>query len=242
MAPRRPQVFADTNVLVSAPLRDLLIAFALDDLIGLFWSPQVMAELERVLLQRPGVVPARVGSMLQAMNAALPAASVTPPTGFVIRAQLPDPADTPILRDALAARCDILLTFNLRDFPAGQIRLDSDSLAPVHPDAFVVHMLTAHAPAVVPIVKRILGTLTRPPMPWKRTRPTSPVQPCRQRRRCCGRCLSRSALLVARALDRAESRARAAGRIPRPDAAAVGEMLGSRYPRRRRGAAAEVWP
>jgi predicted nucleic acid-binding protein len=113
----RPKIFADTNVLASAALRDILIEFALDGLISLFWSPFVMVELRRVLAARSGTVVTNVDRMLAAMASTLPGASVNPIVGRAIIATLPDPNDMPILLAALNAECSILLTFNLKDFP-----------------------------------------------------------------------------------------------------------------------------
>jgi predicted nucleic acid-binding protein len=164
MITTRAKVFADTNVLASAALRDILIELALDGLIALHWSPFVMVELRRVLASRKGAVIANVDRMLDAMATTLPGASVTPAISRPIIATLPDPNDMPILLGALSAECSILLTFNLKDFPAVQLRVESVSLRPMHPDAFVVHMLTTHAPAVIAIIKRILANLTRNPL------------------------------------------------------------------------------
>jgi hypothetical protein len=48
----RPFVFADTNVLYSAALRDILIELALLDALRLHWSAKVLEELKRSLLAR----------------------------------------------------------------------------------------------------------------------------------------------------------------------------------------------
>ena len=163
MAFDRPAVFADTNALVPAALRDILIEMALDDLISLSWSPQVMVELRRVLLRRPKAQAARIDSMLAAMTATLSSSNVEP-TPRELLGTMPDPVDIPILLAALAADCSVLLTFNLKDFPASQVRLNSDRLTPIHPDAFIVHMLTTHPTAVLAIVQRIIDGLVQHPL------------------------------------------------------------------------------
>ena len=163
MAADRLAVFADTNALVPAALRDILIEMALDELISLSWSPQVMVELRRVLLRRHHADAARIDSMLGAMTTTLRSASVNP-TPRELLGTMPDPADVPILLAALAGDCSVLLTFNLKDFPASQLRLNSDTLAPIHPDAFVVHMLTSHPTAVLAIIQRIIDGLVKRPM------------------------------------------------------------------------------
>ena len=164
MSLERPAVFADTNALVPAALRDILIELALDDLIRLHWSPEVMAELREVLSARRGAVLSRVDSMLAAMNTALPQASVTPLAEHDFLARLPDPDDEHVLLAALNARCPIILTFNLKDFPAAVLGSEDQGLQAMHPDAFLVHMLTTQAAPVLLVIKRILSGLTAPPL------------------------------------------------------------------------------
>ena len=48
---------------------------------------------------------------------------------------LPDANDAHVLAAALAARADLLVTCNLRDFPARKLR--DLGLSPIHPDAFL---------------------------------------------------------------------------------------------------------
>lgn len=164
MSFERPAVFADTNVLVPAALRDILIELALDDLIRLNWSPGVMAELREVLGRRPGAVMSRIDSMLAAMDAALPQASIGPLAEHDFLARLPDPDDEHVLLAALSAQCANILTFNLKDFPARVLGSEEQELQAMHPDAFLVHMLTSQAPAVLLAIKRILASLTAPPL------------------------------------------------------------------------------
>ena len=164
MALDRTSVFVDTNVLVSAALRDIMMELALDDLIDLFWSPQVILELKRALAKRVGAIRERIDHMIAEMTRALPGASIVPDTRRELHAVLPDSNDNHVLLAALTAESSILLTFNLKDFPAQQLRMDSDTLTAMHPDAFVVHMLTTQAPAVLVITARIRASLTRPPL------------------------------------------------------------------------------
>lgn len=164
MGQDRPAVFADANVLFSAALRDILIELALDGRVRLHWSPIVLEEVRTVLLRRSRSVPRKIDSLLLAMDAALPQASVQPDWGRKLETVLPDANDEHVLRAALAAECTVLLTFNLRDFPEAPLALDDDELRPVHPDAFLVQLLTTEAPAVLTVIRRILSQLSSPPM------------------------------------------------------------------------------
>ena len=61
--------------------------------------------------------------------------------------QLPDPDDRHVLAAAIRGHADVIVTMNLRDFPAdilGPFGIDSQ-----HPDEFVLHLLDLAPGAVV---------------------------------------------------------------------------------------------
>jgi predicted nucleic acid-binding protein len=163
MAGERPVVFADTNVLYSAALRDILIELALLDALRLHWSSKVLDELKRSLLaRRPAITEAGIDRLLDAMNGALPDALVTPGNCELL-ATLPDPDDHHVLAAALEAGCDILLTFNLVDFPAAQLARE-DPITAMHPDTFLLGQLTSHAVPLLTVIRQIQAGLSKPPV------------------------------------------------------------------------------
>jgi predicted nucleic acid-binding protein len=163
MAGERPVVFADTNVLYSAALRDILIELALLDALRLHWSPKVLDELTASLrARRPAIAEASIGRLLDAMNQALPDALVSPGDRQLL-ATLPDPGDCHVLAAALEAGCNTLLTFNLADFPAVQLARE-DAIAAMHPDVFLLNQLTSHAIPLLTVIRQIQAGLSKPPI------------------------------------------------------------------------------
>jgi hypothetical protein len=104
---------------------------------GLFvplWSARILEEWQRAAarLGPEGAAVARAEAAVLA--ARWPAAAVLPDAQVQAGLHLPDPDDTHVLAAAIAARADILLTLNRRDFPGrvlgahGLVRRDPDSL------------------------------------------------------------------------------------------------------------------
>jgi len=160
-----PVVFADANVLYNSALRDILIELALADIIRLHWSPIVLDELCRALVRtRPDYDQTKALRLVAAMMAALQAALIVPPDETSIIDGVPDPDDAHVLAAAQHGECDVLVTFNVRDFPADVTAQLPSPVTITHPDAFLIQLLTAQAAAVLPILETVRENLTRPPM------------------------------------------------------------------------------
>lgn len=160
-----PSVFADANALYPAALRDILIELAIVNAIRLHWSPYVLDELERSILKvRPATDLSRLVSRRDAMNAALPSASVEPSSALLALFSLPDLKDAPIAAAAFDARCSVLLTFNLKHFPKAELGKVHPPISPMHPDVFLVHLMTQNAAAILPVIEAVRQKLRKPPM------------------------------------------------------------------------------
>ena len=131
-----PVVFLDACVLYPPLLRGILLRVAEAGLFTPRWSPRVLAEW-RIAAARNGGMEAetRTDEIAAAMAARFPGASVAPAPDAELTVQLPDPADLHVLAAAIAARADVLLTFNIRDFPTR--RLAAHGIQPRHPDGFL---------------------------------------------------------------------------------------------------------
>jgi predicted nucleic acid-binding protein len=162
--PLVPVVFADANVLYNSALRDILIELALADIITLHWSPVVLDEMCRALVRtRADHDEAKALGLVAAMTAAVPDALVIPPDAAPI-IELPDPDDAHVLAAATHGECDVLLTFNVRHFPAEVVAQLASPVTVANPDTFLVQLLTTQAAAVLPILEIVRKNLTRPPM------------------------------------------------------------------------------
>ncbi len=154
-----PVVFADANILYSAALRDLLMQLAVDGAITLRWSDKISVEwITAVLRTRPHLTE-RLQRTQALMNRQLPDAVVAGYEPLIASLSLPDADDRHVLAAAMHGDADILLTFNLDDFPASAER---HRPVAVHPDTFLTQ-LGATAPSLIHgAVAAILDRLTSP--------------------------------------------------------------------------------
>lgn len=138
------RVFLDACVLYPPIVRGLVLDCAAEGLFRPFWSPRVLDEW-RIAVARKQGSDAEAAAMRarDAMTACFGDAEVPAEQVLEEALALPDPADAHVLAAAAAAGADVLLTFNLRDFPARS--LASHGMAPRHPDGFLWE-LHGHAP------------------------------------------------------------------------------------------------
>jgi predicted nucleic acid-binding protein len=138
-------VVLDTCVLLPPTLADTILRVAESGIVGVRWSTDILAELERVML-RKGVCEDAVERRLAAMEQAFPDAAVR---GYepLIASMTNDPDDRHVLAAAIASDAHTLVTFNLKHFPDAS--LAPNDVTAVHPDAFLLDQLDLHPGAVM---------------------------------------------------------------------------------------------
>jgi hypothetical protein len=79
--------------------------------------------------------------------------------------KLPDPKDIHVLAAAIRGRADVIVTFNLQDFPEDYLK--QFDIIPQHPDDFVAHQFTLNAGQVCAAAKQHRASLqkTKPSVP-----------------------------------------------------------------------------
>lgn len=127
-----PIVVYDACVLFPATLRDLMLRLAAAGLVQPRWSARILDECFRnIRLKRPELVEAALERTRAKMCAAFPDAMEASEDPLAAGTTLPDPNDVHVLATALAAGASSIVTFNLRDFPAGV--LGPLGIQPMHP-------------------------------------------------------------------------------------------------------------
>ena len=155
--------FLDASVLYPAPLRDLLLELAVSGLYRAKWSARVHDEWTRALLRnRPDLTAARLERTRRLMDAHVRDVLVTGFEDLVPSLELPDPGDRHVLAAAIRAEADIIVTANLKDFPASS--LAPHGLEAEHPDAFLAHLCAQWPARFVEAFHRVRGRLRHPPL------------------------------------------------------------------------------
>jgi predicted nucleic acid-binding protein len=152
----------DACVLFPAPLRDLLTQLALTDLFRARWTNQIHDEwIRSVLNKRPDLTLEQLTHTKELMNSHVRDCIVEGYEYLIPTLTLPDPDDRHVLAAAIAGSADVIVTFNLKDFPEsilGQYEIEAQ-----HPDQFISDLLDLNPHAVRSAAEKCRLRLKNPP-------------------------------------------------------------------------------
>ena len=151
----------DACVLYPAPLRDLLLHLALTDLFRARWTDAIHDEwIRSVLENRPDLTASQLDRTRQLMNQAVPDCLVTGYEARVQSLELPDPDDRHVLAAAIHCQADVIVTYNVKDFPPES--LSGFQIDALHPDEFIAHQFDLSPPKVAKAVRDQRTSLKSP--------------------------------------------------------------------------------
>ena len=154
--------FYDACVLYPAPLRDLLIQLAFDGLHRAKWSNRVHDEwIRNALKNNTNLTKEKLEKTKQLMNAAILDCLVEGFEEIESSLNLPDKDDHHVLAAAIVSSSDVIVTFNIKDFPKEY--LNKYGIEPQHPDKFICHLLDLNFDAVTNSILSIQERLKNPP-------------------------------------------------------------------------------
>ncbi|MFK7943001.1 MAG: RSP_2648 family PIN domain-containing protein [Paracoccaceae bacterium] len=158
----RELVFLDACVLFPSFTRSLLLSMAVEGIYKPLWSARVLEEWRRAIGRKHGDAAASQAEIAaKRMERAFPNAEVPACPDLEAQIRLPDPADAHVLAAAVEAGADVLLTFNLRDFPART--LAAHGVEARHPDAFLWAAFDAEDARMRALVCGVLTEFDIPP-------------------------------------------------------------------------------
>lgn len=152
----------DACVLYPAPLRDLLVQLAGAGLFRAKWTDAIHDEWIRNLLERrPDLDPRDLERTKELMNRT-PDSLVTGYEHLINSVDdLPDEDDRHVVAAAIHARAELIVTFNLKDFP-GSV-LSRYNVEAVHPDDFITYQFDLSEPKVLVAAQTCRRRLKNPP-------------------------------------------------------------------------------
>lgn len=152
-------VFLDTCALYPQTLCDLLLRIAETGAYRPHWSEEVLDELERNLAAAVPAGSDGAHRRVSAMARAFPEASVT---GYesLVPGMTCDEKDRHVLAAATHSGCQVLVTFNLKDFPAES--LEPHDMTAVHPDDFLLDQLDLYPRLVMATLREQSNDARRP--------------------------------------------------------------------------------
>ena len=156
-------VIYDACVLYPAPLRDLLIRLAMTDLFAARWTDQIQDEWSRSVLKNRPELSDKLPRTIELMNKAVPDVVVTGYESLIEGLSLPDPDDRHVLAAAIQSGAQLIVTFNLKDFPDSV--LSGFGIEAVHPDDFVTQQFDLNEGKILAAVEKHRQSLRKPPKP-----------------------------------------------------------------------------
>ncbi len=151
----------DACVLYPAPLRDLLMRLAMTGLFRACWSTAIHDEWTEAILRTRPELQAQLQRTRRLMDAHVLDSLVTGYEPLIETLDLPDPDDRHVLAAAIVGRADLVVTKNLKDFPAE--RLAPFGIEAQHPDVFIRNLLGLHQAAALAAVAEHRASLRHPP-------------------------------------------------------------------------------
>jgi predicted nucleic acid-binding protein len=150
----------DACVLFPGTLRDLLLSLSLTNLFRVRWTDRIHDEwMTAVQRDRPDLAE-RLARTRQLMDDAIPDATVTGYETLSTALTLPDPDDRHVLAAAIVGGADVIVTANLKDFPAEA--LEPFGIEAQHPDEFISHVLTLSPQPALAAVRQMRLRLRQP--------------------------------------------------------------------------------
>jgi len=149
----------DTCSIWGAYLCDTLLSIAAAGAYRPLWSAAILDELHRGLVEC-GIDDDAVKRRISDMRRAFPGADVA---GYesLIDSMTCDPKDRHVLAAAVRGGAEVLVTFNLKDFPLAAT--DPFDVTVVHPDDFLLGQLDLYPGLVIVALQAQADRYTRPP-------------------------------------------------------------------------------
>ncbi len=154
-------VVCDACVFYPAPLRDLLMRLGMTNLFRLRWTDRIQDEWTNAIVRNRPELASRLPRTRELMNKAIPDATIHGYEYLIDTIHLPDPDDRHVVAAAVTAGADVIVTYNLKDFP-------SDILAQwevevQHPDDFICVQLDINVSSAMSAIRDMRAALKNPP-------------------------------------------------------------------------------
>lgn len=153
----------DANVFYSVRLRSLVLWSAQTDCFRARWTDAIHDEwIAHLLENRPDLNRETLQRTRDAMDGSVPDCLVTGYEPLIEGLSLPDPKDRHVLAAAIAARANVIVTFNLKDFP--EDILSGSGLHACHPDEFLLDISSISARSFITAARDDFRHYENPPL------------------------------------------------------------------------------
>jgi len=135
---------------------------ALSDMFRAHWTADIHAEwMRNVAKDRPDLTIEQLERTRELMDTAVRDCLVDGYESLIPSLELPDENDRHVLAAAIVSGADVIVTYNLKDFP--NEKLEPYGVEAQHPDEFVAHLIDLAPSQVCAAVATIRARLRSPP-------------------------------------------------------------------------------
>ncbi|AIC31485.1 PilT domain-containing protein (plasmid) [Rhizobium etli bv. phaseoli str. IE4803] len=153
MVSKPPVAVYDACVLYPFHLRNVLVQCAFDGLVDARWTDDIHAEwIRNLAIGFPEIPISRLQATRDRMKEVLPDADVSNHRILIPDLSLPDPDDRHVLAAAIAGKASVIVTRNLKDFPAADLR--PHGVTSASPDNFLVGLHSTFSSALIDSIRR----------------------------------------------------------------------------------------
>jgi hypothetical protein len=154
--------FLDASVLYPSTVRSVLMFLAAFGTFRPLWSDDVHREWTAALTRdRPDLDTKRIARTRELMESNVPGATITGYQGRIADLVLPDANDRHVLAAALHGKADVIVTTNLKHFPASV--LATHGITAQHPDLFIHGLIAADIDSAVQAFAADRARMANPP-------------------------------------------------------------------------------
>ena len=152
----------DANVLYPGSLRDLVVRLGQTGLFRARWTEQILDEAFGAIVRNQPELEGRLVRTRELMNGAIDDVVVRGYEPLIAGLSLPDPDDRHVLAAAICAGAQVIVTNNIKDFPAD--RLAPFGIEAQTPDEFVLHLIDLAPGRIITVIDHQAAALKNPPM------------------------------------------------------------------------------
>lgn len=153
--------FIDANIFPHVWLTDVLLTMADFAIFEPVFSEKVLQEAHKALIDDLHRDEKYVSRYLNSIRFAKPYYLVADSQSLPAKIHIPDPDDEHVVASAYAASANVILTFNLKDFPNDE--LSRIGLAAQHPDEFLTQLACSRTSATLQAMHQLVQAKQHPP-------------------------------------------------------------------------------
>src|SRR5882724_9556846 len=155
----------DACVLYPISLRDLFIRLGQTGLFRAKWTERILDEFAEALLEKRPELKDSLDRQREQMRNAIRDVDVRDYARLIpVVPPLPDTKDAHVVAAAMACGAEVIVTFNLEDFPPEVLK--PLGIEAQHPDTFVMHLIDLDREAVKAVIEAMAAIKKNPPMTY----------------------------------------------------------------------------